>query len=85
MAAGCPLIVSDIQPHRALLDETSAIFVPKDDPASLAKAVAAILDDSEGARQRAERASEHVTRFTVDVTADAYESVYARVLAERAT
>jgi glycosyltransferase involved in cell wall biosynthesis len=85
MAAECPLIVSDIRPHRSILDERSAVFVPKDDPRALADALLAFLEDPQGARQRVERAHAQVTRFTVDVTAEAYETVYTRVLAGRSS
>jgi starch synthase (maltosyl-transferring) len=82
MAAGCPLLVSDIRQHRSFLDEKSALFFPKDDPAALADALGRLMDDPQAARQRAARAYECATRFTVDVAADAYDGVYAAVLQE---
>jgi glycosyltransferase involved in cell wall biosynthesis len=85
MAAGCPLIVSDILQHRSFLDDESALFVPKDDPVALADALGRLMDDPQAARKRAARAYECATRFTVDVAADAYDGVYAAVLQERAS
>lgn len=82
MAASCPLIVSDIRQHRSILNEESALFVPQDDPAALADALGRLMDDPQAARQRARRAYECATRFTVDVAADAYDGVYAAVLQE---
>jgi glycosyltransferase involved in cell wall biosynthesis len=83
MAAGCPLIVSDIPAHRAILDEKSAIIVPKDDPAALSKAIVSLMSDPEAAHERAECAYERVSGFTVQAAADAYEGVYARMLSEQ--
>jgi glycosyltransferase involved in cell wall biosynthesis len=80
MAAGCPLIVSDIPVHRAILDEHSALIVPRDDPVALTDAIMQHLADPEAACRRAARASECVASFTIQATADAYERVYARVL-----
>ena len=79
MAAGCPLVVSDIPTHRAILDESTALLVPKDDPAALADAIASLLSDPGIARRRAERASQRVAGFTVQAAADAYERVYERI------
>jgi glycosyltransferase involved in cell wall biosynthesis len=80
MAAGCPLIVSDIPAHRAILNEKSALIVPKDNPVALAGAIESLLSDPEAGRQRAEQAFERVAGFTIQAAADAYERVYARVL-----
>lgn len=83
MAAGCPVIVSDIPAHRAILDKRSALIVPRDNPAALADAIVSLLSDPEAARERAERASERLAGFTIQAAADAYERVYARVLKGR--
>lgn len=83
MAAGCPLIVSDIPAHREFLDEDSAILVPVDNPSELAEAIVSLLGAPESARQRAERASSCVDGMTIQMAADAYESVYEKILSER--
>jgi glycosyltransferase involved in cell wall biosynthesis len=84
MAAGCPLIVSDIPAHREFLDEKSAIMVAQDNPAMLAEAIISILSDPVSARQRAERASISVAGSTIQLTADAYEIIYEKVISGRA-
>lgn len=82
MAAGCPLIVSDIPAHREFLDEKSAIMVTPDNPTMLAEAIISILSDPVSARQRAKQAAMHVAGLTIQATADAYELVYKKVINE---
>ena len=77
MAAGCPVVVSDIPQHREIVDETSALLVPRDDPGALATALASVLTDRASAAARAAAALERVRRSTVQVAADLYERVYA--------
>jgi len=80
MAAECPLIVSDIPPHRAILNERSALIVPPDDPNALSDAIVSLLADPVAARVRAKCAFKRVTPLTIQATADGYERVYANVL-----
>ena len=81
MAAGCPLVVTDLPAHREILDDRSARFVPADDPAAFALALRDVLRDRDLARERAEVATQRIALHSVTRTADAYEAVYARVLA----
>lgn len=78
MAAGCPVIASDIPAHRELLADDRGILVAVDDPAALAAAITAVLADPR-ARDRAHHARDHVRDRTIAVTADRYEQVYTRV------
>lgn len=80
MVAGCPLIVSDIPEHREILDERSAILVPPENPSALAAAMISLMAEPELARQRAECASDCVDHLTVQRAADAYQSIYEKVL-----
>lgn len=80
MAAGCPLIVSDIPEHRAILDDQSALLVPVENATALAGAIVSMLSDRAAAAQRACRAYERVAGSTIDCIADQYERVYASVL-----
>lgn len=81
MAAECPLVVTDLPEHRELLDDSCARFVPPDDPKALAVALREVLADRSAARERARIARQRVETRTIKRTADAYEAVYARVLA----
>jgi glycosyltransferase involved in cell wall biosynthesis len=55
-AVGAPVIAPDIGPVRDLVSgQDEAVLVPPGDPIALAHAIAATLDDPEGAAARAER------------------------------
>jgi glycosyltransferase involved in cell wall biosynthesis len=84
MAAGCPLIVSDIAAHREFLDQDKAIFVPRDDSAALIDAVHCLLTDPLAARKRADLARASVSELTVGRAAELYEEVYLKMRALRA-
>lgn len=79
MAAGCPLILSDIPEHREILSDDSAIFVPVDNSVALAESIRSLLLDPIAAQKRSEYARDYVDRLSVELTTDAYESVYAKV------
>lgn len=80
MAAGCPLIVSDIPAHREFLDEMTAMLVPPDDLDALAEAIVSLLTDSLSAGERAERASVYMDGLTIKLAADSYESIYKNAI-----
>lgn len=82
MASGCPLIVSAIPAHLEILDSDSAILVPSHDPVDLAHAISTLLGDPGGAQRRAHEAAKRVLGLSIDVAADAYESLYKNVLPE---
>ncbi|QWD00758.1 glycosyltransferase [Polynucleobacter paneuropaeus] len=79
MAAGCPLIVSDIPEHREILSEQSAIFVPVENSHCLKNEIKNLLADPLSAQIRANQAAKYVDRFTIELTASAYEKVYHRI------
>jgi glycosyltransferase involved in cell wall biosynthesis len=80
MAAGCPLVVSDIPSYRALLDESSAWFVPVDDSRATARAIEDVLARPEAAAIRAASAAERVQSLTPATIAASLDVVYHRVL-----
>jgi glycosyltransferase involved in cell wall biosynthesis len=79
MAAGCPLIVSDIPEHREILTDASASFVPGENSIELAASILKLLADPNSARERAESAKSYVDGLTIQRAAAAYEEVYASV------
>jgi glycosyltransferase involved in cell wall biosynthesis len=80
MAAGCPLVVSDIPAHRELLDPHSALFVDCDDAEGAAACIRRVLRNPEEARSRADAARAAAQRFTPQSMADSYEAVYRRLI-----
>lgn len=80
MACGCPLIVSDIPAHRAILDEQTAAFAPVKDPVSLADLLTNLLLEPAPARQRAERARQRAATWSVEKMGEQYLDAYRTVL-----
>lgn len=84
MAAGLPVVVSDVDITRLVADGRTGVRVPPDDPQALADAVLALLDDPDRARILAaagrDAAREHAT---VAVAADRLGPVYEAVTAGR--
>ena len=83
--AGCPLVLSDIPTFRELWDDV-AVFVPADDAAGFARAIAELAGDdfARAARGRAARA--HAARYTPEATAEAMARIYGELVkAEPAT
>jgi len=83
MAAGCPLVVSDIPEHREFLSEQSALLVPPEDSAALAAAIAAALADPPSCHARARSAADRVSGLTIQAAADAYQLIYGQATSER--
>lgn len=79
-AAGCPLLVSDIDAHRHILTDEAARFVMISDPPELAAAIESALSDREGSVSRAKKASELLGRVTPESAAARYDEVYHSIL-----
>jgi glycosyltransferase involved in cell wall biosynthesis len=79
MAAGLPVVSTATGDIAAMVrDGETGLTVPRDDPAAMAEAVAALLDDPDRALRLARRAHEEVERHTwarvSEEWADVYES-----------
>jgi glycosyltransferase involved in cell wall biosynthesis len=83
IAAGTPLVVSDIPAHRALLNDQSAWFVDPSSASSVAAGLVAALSDRIEARARAARARSVVASRSADEIAARYEEVYQELMARR--
>lgn len=83
VASGCPVVLSDIRPHRALLDSRDACFVPSTDPHAAARAIIDLIRDSGSERKRAERAKRSAARWSVDTAVDEYRALYHELLSSR--
>jgi len=83
MAAGCPLVVSDIPAHRELLSDETAAFAPASDPSEIARSILAVLSDPAGAQQRSGLALTRARENSAHASVEALNAVYADVLACR--
>ena len=80
MACRCPMVLSDIAPHREFVGEDEAAWCRTDDLDALAAALERTLDDPEAAAERAARASASVARFSIPAMVASYEAVYREIL-----
>jgi len=83
MAAGVPVVVSDIPAYRYILDDDSASFVPVGDPREIAAAIVRTLADRRPADERAARAKEGVRSLSLETVVTRYEEIYRRLQATR--
>ena len=80
MACGCPLVLSDIAPHREFVGVDEAVWCRTDDVHSLREGLAHALDNPEASRRRAQLALTSIRRFSIEAMTDAYDAVYREVL-----
>jgi len=81
MAAGIPIVASDIDGFRNVIsDEAEAVLVPPDDSAALARAIERVLDEPELARALVSAGSDTVQGYSWRRVVDRIESLYQTVL-----
>ena len=64
MAAGRPIVASDLLSVREILDESNSVLVPPNNPIALAEGIKKVLSDQQLGYQLAQKALEHVSEFT---------------------
>src|SRR5436190_9164117 len=79
MACGCPLVLSDIREHRAIVKDYGASFVNPEEPEAAASAIKALLTNGTTTRLRAGAAQSKAPNWTIAQTAGMYERVYVDV------
>lgn len=79
MAAGCPVVVSDIPQHREILDESSALFCSGNSAAEVATKIRCALDDREGTRCRRDAALRRTASWSIETAAKGFLDVYDSV------
>jgi len=78
MAAGLPVVATDADGIRdVVVDGTTGLLVPRGDAGALGRAVAALLDDSAGAAERAAAAAARLPEFDARVMVRRLEALYA--------
>jgi glycosyltransferase involved in cell wall biosynthesis len=81
MAAALPVIVTDAPGCAEFVrEENSGLIVPPRDPASLAQAMASIVEDSEKRRELSERSSQRAARFSWPRVLDQYLQLYRELV-----
>jgi glycosyltransferase involved in cell wall biosynthesis len=81
-AAGCPLALSDIAPHRECIPAEAALWFRPRSSHEAACALGRALDDRPAARARAERARRAVDGSSLTSMARAYERLYRDLVAQ---
>ena len=79
MAAGTPLLISDIPAFREIAAEAGSYFSPGD-PGAVARAIDGLLADPEAARRRVQIGLERAARFSWRASIDALCSVFGEVV-----
>jgi glycosyltransferase involved in cell wall biosynthesis len=79
MAAGTPLVVSDIEALREVTGDAALSFNPHD-PAQLAEAILRALDNNAAGRERVARGRARAAQFTWSRAASGTLAVYERLL-----
>ena len=83
LAAGAPIVASDLDAFRRVLDEGDAgELVPVEDPAALARALDELLADPARRRAMAKRGAALVRRYDWPAIAEAVVGVYETVVGE---
>jgi len=82
MAAGKPIIATDIKPNREVLGpEHAGIFVPCEDSSAIAVGITQLLRDRESALRLASAAQERaLSQFTINRTVRAYTNLFEEIL-----
>lgn len=84
MAAGTPIVATKVGGIPDLISPKEGVLVPAEDPAALADAMRAVIDDREAASVRARAAQlRQKTEFDVGPWSARYESIYRDLIAAR--
>ncbi len=81
MACGCPVVLSDIQAHREIADDTCAVLVDALNIEQTAASLTQVLRNADVANNRALIAKERASEWSISRMAVNYEKIYTEVLA----
>jgi phosphatidyl-myo-inositol alpha-mannosyltransferase len=80
MAAGLPVIASDIPGYREVVrDQIEGLLVPPRDPEALSRSVGDVLEDADLAKRLGEAGRQRARRYSWDTVAAEIEEVYREV------
>jgi phosphatidyl-myo-inositol alpha-mannosyltransferase len=81
MAAGLPVVATDIPGYREVVDQgVEGLLVPPRDPVAMAEALRRVLEDEELAKSLGEAGRARARRYSWDVVGRDIEAVYGEVL-----
>ena len=82
MAAGLPVVASDIAPLREVVGDAGIIVTPRDST-ELAKAIKMLIDDSSLRDAFAKKAKDRAKTFSIDRSVKAFESLFDTMLTRK--
>jgi len=82
MAAGLPVVASDIPPHREVLGD-AGIFVPPGDNDAIEKAIKRLINDSSLREALGKKAGERAKLFTIENAVKTYENLFEDILKKK--
>ncbi len=82
MAAGLPVVVSDIPPHREVVDD-AGIFIPLRDSGRLAENLKMLIDNPHLRETLGKKAKERAKFFSIDKTTKTYEDIFVETLKKK--
>jgi len=85
VAAGCPVVLSDIPAHREFLDDAGAFYADPGEPEALAAALTKALEDRALAMRKSEQAMRVLEHCSLNHVTEEYLQLYENVLSKRDT
>jgi glycosyltransferase involved in cell wall biosynthesis len=82
MAAGLPIIASDIAPHREVLGD-AGIYFPSKDIETLSKSIKRLLANKSERDELGEKAKKRAKIFSIDNSVRNFEKLYKEILTEK--
>jgi glycosyltransferase involved in cell wall biosynthesis len=82
MAAGLPVVASDIAPLREVVGDAGIIVTPRDST-ELAKAIKMLIDDSSLRDTLAKKAKDRAKAFSIDRSVKAFEGLFESMLSRK--
>lgn len=80
MAAGLPCVATSVGGVPDVIQNTSGILVPTEDPTALAEALLALLTDPDYASALGDNAARRAREFSADAVDSAYETLFRQLL-----
>lgn len=80
VASQCPVVLSDIPPHREFLSNDAAYFVSPNLPSDIAEGICCALSNKEAAKQKSRQAYSEISRWSLDSISKEYVDLYRQLV-----